>query len=100
MHERSRGAAGAHEIDDHIERLRVQEGRRLKEFSGGGGACEYENAGTDDGADAQRGERPGAQRFAEPVFGVLGIGDQLVDRFAAEQLVVGGTDDGSGFRGL
>jgi hypothetical protein len=32
--------------------------------------------------------------------GVLGIGDQLVDRFAAEQLVVGGTDDGSGFRGL
>jgi hypothetical protein len=84
VHERSRGAAGAHEIDDHVERLGVQEGRSLKEFSGGGGAGEDENAGTDDGADAQRGERPGAQRFAEAVGRVLGIGDQLVDRFAAE----------------
>src|SRR5580704_11363601 len=32
------------------------------------------------------------QGFAEPVFRVLGVGDQLVDGLAAEELVVGGTD--------
>ena len=78
----------------------MQEGRSLKIFSGGGGPGKNENAGTDDGADAQRGQRPGAERFTEPVLGVLGIGDQLVDRLAAKNLFVGGTDDGDAFRGL
>jgi hypothetical protein len=34
------------------------------------------------------------------MFRVVGFGDQLVDRLAAEDLFVGGTDDGCGFRGL
>ncbi len=99
VHERSGGAAGAHEIDDYVERLRVQEGRSLEIFSGGGGPGKNENAGTDDGADTKSGQRPRAQRFAEAVFRVLGVGDQLVDGLAAENLLIGGADGCGGLRG-
>ena len=34
---------------------------------------------TDHGANAQRYERPGPQRFFQPMLWLLGIGDQLVD---------------------
>ena len=76
MHERSGGAAGAQEIDDHIEHLRVQDGGSLEIFSGGGGAGEDENSRADDGADAERGQRPGAQRFA--AAGVPGSSDSEI----------------------
>src|SRR5215470_5808065 len=87
MHERSGGAPGAQEVDDQVEDLRVQDGRGLKVFAGCGSAGEDEYAGSDDRADAQRGQRPRAEGFAKTVFGVLGFGDQLVDGLAAEELV-------------
>ena len=46
-----------------------------------------EDAGADDRADAQRGQRPRAQRLFQPMLGLLRVGDQLVDGLAAEQLV-------------
>ena len=92
VHERSGGAAGAQEVHDEVEHLRVQNGRSLEIFSGGRRAGEDENARADDGADAQRGQRPRAERFLQPMSRVFGFGDQLVDRLAAEKLVVGGAD--------
>ena len=92
VHERSGGAAGAQKIHDHVERLRVQEGRRLEIFSSGGGAREDEDSRADDGADAERGQRPRAQRFTEPVLRVLRVRDQLVDRLATEKLAIGSAD--------
>ena len=47
-----------------------------------------ENARADDGADAQRGQRPGAERLLKPVPGSVGFGDQLVDGLAAEKLIL------------
>ena len=52
MHEGSGRAAGAEEVDDQIEGLRVEDGRGLKIFSGGGGSGEDEDAGADNGSDA------------------------------------------------
>jgi hypothetical protein len=74
-------------IDDHVERLRMQDGWGLKIFARGRGAGEDKNARADDRANAERRQRPRAKSLAEPVFGTLGIRDQLVDRFAAEKLV-------------
>ena len=88
----------AQEIDDQVEHLRVQDRRSLEIFSRRRGSGENENAGADDGADAQRGQRPRAQRLLQPLAGVFGVGDQLVDGLAAEKLVVGGAHDFFGWR--
>ena len=99
VHERSRRAAGAHEVHDYVEGLRMQQGWDLEIFARGGGAGKDENSRTDDRSDAQRGQRPGAESFLQPLAWGLGFGDQLVDRLAAEELVVGGANRGGGFRG-
>ena len=93
VHERSGGAAGAQEIHDHVERLRMQEGRRLEIFSRRCRSRKHEDSRTDDGADAERGQRPRPQRFTEPVLRVLRLRDQFVDGLATECLAVGSTDD-------
>jgi hypothetical protein len=45
-----------------------------------------EDARADDGSDAQRGERDGAEGFLERVLRGFGVRDQLVDRFGGEDL--------------
>ena len=52
MHQNLRGSTTPQEVDDYVEHLRVQNGRRLKIFACGRGAGEHENAGANDGADA------------------------------------------------
>ncbi len=42
----------------------------------------------------------GPRVFSEALAGRFGFRDQLVDGLTAENLFVGSTDDGSGFRGL
>ncbi len=51
-----------------------------------GGADDGEDAGADNSADAERGERPGSERFFQSVFGLFRLADQLVDGFAGKQL--------------
>ncbi len=99
MHENLRCAASTQEVHNDVEHLGVKNGRGLKIFSGSSGPGEHEDAGTDHGADAQRGQRPGPERFLQTLSGRLRFGDQLIDRFAAEKLVGGSADGGSGFRG-
>ena len=47
------------------------------------------NARADNGADAERRERPGAKRFFEPVLGFIRLGDEPVNGFAGQQLASG-----------
>ena len=47
-----------------------------------------EDAGADDGADAQRRERPRAKRLLQPPLRLFRLGDQLVDRLLAKQLAI------------
>src|ERR1700682_6021216 len=98
MHENLRRAASTQEVDDDVENLGVENGRSLEVFSGSGGSGEHKNAGADHGADAQRSQRPGAESLLQTLARSLRFGNQLVDRFAAEQLVVGRANGGSGFR--
>ena len=93
MHERPGEAAGSKEIHDQVERLRMQDGRRLEIFSGRRRACKNEDSRTDDGTDAERRQRPRPERLTEPGFGVLRVRDQFVDGLAAQRLGVGGTND-------
>ncbi len=86
MHEDLGRAAAPQEVHDDIEHLRVQDRWGLEVLAGRRGTSEDEDAGADDGADAQRGQRPRAEAFPKPVLGSLRFGDQLVDGFAASQL--------------
>ena len=88
MHQNLRGSATPQEVHDDIEHLRVQDRGRLEIFAGGRGARQDENPGTNDGADAERRQRPRAQRLLQFSFRIFRLGDQLVDGFAAEKLVL------------
>ena len=50
----------------------------------GGGAGEYENSGTDDGADAEESELPGAKGFDEAGL-VFGLVLEVIDLFGSEE---------------
>jgi hypothetical protein len=77
----------AGQVPQDVHELGVEDGGRFKVFAGGGGAGEDEDARADDGADAERGERPGAKAFLQPVAGFGGLGNQPVDRLAGKQLI-------------
>ena len=81
VHEHGRGTAVPQIIDEQVEDLRVKDGRRLEIFAGGGRAGQNKNSRADDRADTERRERPGAERFLQPVFGRFGVSQQLVDAF-------------------
>ncbi len=70
-----------------IEQRRVQNRGGVKLFSRDGSADHGENSRTDHRADAQRGQRPGSERFLQTVLGKLRVADQLIDRLGCEQLL-------------
>ena len=82
MHERASRAARPKEIAQHVQNLRMQDGGRLEVLSRGGGPGEDKDSRTDDGADAERSQRPWPQGFLETMSGLVGVGNQLINRFA------------------
>ena len=70
-----------------IEQRGVQNGGGIKLLPRDGGTDHGKNPRTDHRTDAQRGQRPGAERFLKTVLGELRVADQLVDRFGCEQLL-------------
>jgi len=73
-------------MDDEIGEWGVQNGRGIEFLSSDGRADDGENSRSDDGADAQRSQRPRAERLFQPMFGFLRLGDQLIDGLAREDL--------------
>jgi hypothetical protein len=65
----------------------MEDGGRFEVLAGGGGSGEDEDAGADDGADAESGQRPGAKGFLQPVAGFIGIGNEPVDRLTGKKLI-------------
>src|SRR5262249_49590852 len=78
VHQHTGKAAMGEQVLEHIQHLRMKQGRR-GELARGGCAGENEYSRTDNGADSQRGQRPRAQRFLQLVLWVLRIGDEFVD---------------------
>jgi len=74
-------------MHDVVGQRRVQDGRSVKLLAGDGGTNNGEDAGADDCADAQRGQRPWTEGLSQPMFGLLRVGDQLVNGLAREELV-------------
>jgi hypothetical protein len=86
MHESSVHIAVAEQIPEDVHDLGVEDGGGFKVLASGGGPGEDEDSGADDGADAERGERPGAKGLLELVARFGGLGDELVDGLAGKKL--------------
>jgi hypothetical protein len=65
MHERTVDVAVAEQVPQDVHDLGVEDGGCFEVLAGGGGPGEDEDAGADDGTDAERGERPGAKGLFE-----------------------------------
>lgn len=96
MHQRTRSGARSKEIHDQVQSLRMQDRRCLKIFARRRRSRQDKDSRTDDGADPERRQRPGSQRFTEPVLRVLRLQDQFVDGFATERLPIRSTNNAVG----
>jgi hypothetical protein len=65
-------------VHDQIQHLGFVKGR-IAVLSCGCRSGKGKNSRADDGADAQRRQRPRAQRLSQPLLGLLRVGDQLVN---------------------
>jgi hypothetical protein len=74
-------------VNDVVEDGGVEDGGGVELFAGNGGADDSKNARANDGANAEGGQRNGAEGFAEPVLRFLGVGNELVDGFTGKSLV-------------
>jgi len=74
-------------VHDVVSQWRVEDGRGVELLPGDGRSDDGENAGANDCADAEGGQRPRAERLLEPVFRLFRLGDQLVNRLARKELV-------------
>jgi hypothetical protein len=83
--------------DDVVGQRGVDEAGGIELLAGDGGADDGEDAGADDRPDAKRCQRPRAEGLFEPVLGFFRLPDQLIDRFAGEQLA--GQGSGPRFKG-
>jgi hypothetical protein len=70
-----------------VGQRRVKDRGGVELLPGDRGADYGENAGADDRANAQGGQRPRSQRLFQPMLRLLRIGDQLVNGLAREELV-------------
>ena len=80
------GGDGVAAVQHQVENGRVEDRFELQLLAGGGGSGQDEDAGADDGADAEGDEAPRTDRFAQAPLGREGSGDQRVDAARAEEL--------------
>jgi hypothetical protein len=73
-------------MDDKVGERRIKDAGGIELFAGDGGADDGENAGTNDCADAESGERPRPKCLFEGMLGFFRVADQLIDGFAGKQL--------------
>jgi hypothetical protein len=87
MHERALKIAVANEVPENVHDLRVQDGGHFKVLASGGRASEDEDSGTDDGANPEGGQRPGAESLLQAVTWFLRVRNELVDRLTGKKLI-------------
>jgi hypothetical protein len=87
MHQRTVQIAVLGHVPQDVHDLGVEDGWGFEMFAGSSGSGEDKDARTDDGANPERGQRPGAKRFLEPVTGFSGLGDKPVDRLTGKKLI-------------
>jgi hypothetical protein len=73
-------------MNDEVGERRVEDAGSIELFAGDGGADDGENAGSDDCADAESGERPRPKGLFQGMLGFFRVADQLIDGFAGKQL--------------
>ena len=71
-------------MQHQIEHGGVQDGCITQRLAGRGRPGQDENARTDDGADAERGEAPRAEGLAQALVRLLGSLNQSIDALGAE----------------
>ena len=86
MHKRPCSATGTQEVDEEVEDLSVQDRRHFKVLTRRRGPGKNEYSRPNDRADAERGQRPRPERLAKTMLGLLGLGDEFVDGFTAQEL--------------
>ena len=69
MHQRARDASVLDQSSEQVHDLRVEDRRHFEVLTGGGRAGKHEDAGADDGADAQRGQAPRTEGLLQPMVG-------------------------------
>jgi hypothetical protein len=60
-------------MDEVLEQRGVDDGAELEFLAGDGRSDDGEDAGTDDGADAERSQRPGPERLFEAMLRRFGF---------------------------
>jgi hypothetical protein len=83
-------------MHDVIGEGTVQDRSGIEFLTRDGSADHGEDAGADDRADAEPGERPWAKALLQLMLGMLRFGDQLVNGFAREDLFRQGNAPGRG----
>jgi hypothetical protein len=73
-------------INKPVDQGGIGDLRRIEVLAGHGRSNDGEDAGADDGADAQGGEGPGAESLFEGLAGIFRLADQLVNGFARNEL--------------
>jgi hypothetical protein len=73
-------------VDEVVTQRGVQHARGVKLLARYGGTDDGEDARADDGADSERGKRPGPEGLFEPVLGFFRFANELIDGLASKQL--------------
>jgi len=73
-------------VNDVVENRCIEDRRGIELFARNGGADDGENPRADDGSDAERGKRNRSERLLKTGLGVLRLGNEFVDGFAAKNL--------------
>lgn len=66
-------------MQNEIKHGRMEHGWKTESLSRGCGSGENEDTGTDDGADAERGQAPWTQRAMQPLARLIAGGDESID---------------------
>jgi len=72
--------------DDEVCQRGVEDAGGIKLLARDGSTDDRKDAGADDSAYAERGQRPRAEGLFQGVFGFFRVPDELVDRLAGKQL--------------
>ena len=87
MHQGAPCASCAQEIGDKVKHLGVEDGRRREILPRCRGTGQNKDSRADDRTNSQGGQRPRTERLLEPVRGLVGFGNQLVDGLTTQQLI-------------